>query len=393
MISVFTPSNDTKYLDEAYQSLLDQTYTDWEWVVVLNGNATQIPIWSPEDERVKVYRTNEFDGNIGALKRYACDKCEGPILVELDHDDILMPRALESIRETFFDHPDASLVYSNYASIDGDGKPLHTEYSETYGWEYENVGEYHMVKAMSSHPHNVAHIWWAPNHVRAFRASSYKTVGGYNAELSILDDQDLMIRLYNEGRFVHIPKLLYLQRNHDGNTQKVPEINAQIQVETVRMANANINEMARNWALRRNKNVLSLSGYYSDKYSDVEDDSLGVIEAHDYVQFLKQPFQFIEDCYSMLCDGGMLFITVPSTDGRGAFQDLRHQSFWNENSFWYLTSREYGAYYGLGARFQVSNLTTYFPSEWHKANNISYVRATLIAVKSEGHQFGGVLLI
>lgn len=393
MISVFTPSSNTQYLDEAYQSLLDQTYTDWEWIVVLNGNATQIPIWSPEDERVKVYRTNELDGNIGALKRYACEKCNGPILVELDHDDILMPRALESIREAFFDHPDASFVYSDCAAIDAEGKPILTEYSADYGWRYYESGEYHVARSMEPHPHNVAYIWWAPNHVRAFRASSYKDVGGYNTDLSILDDQDLMIRLYQEGRFVHIPKLLYLQRNHDGNTQKVPEINARIQTETVEIANANLNSMARKWAQRRNKNVISLNGYYSDEYNGIEDDSAGVIEAHDYVQFLDKPRDFIEDCYNMLCDGGMLFITVPSTDGRGAFQDLRHRSFWNENSFWYFTKREYAKYYGDYVRFQVSNITNYFPSEWHRAHNIVYVRATLIAVKTDDHRFGGVLTI
>jgi hypothetical protein len=48
---------------------------------------------------------------------------------------------------------------------------------------------------------------------------------------------------------------------------------------------------------------------------------------------------------------------------------------------------------GFEGRFQVSNLTTFFPSEWHEAHDISYVRANLIAIKSDTHRYGGVLNI
>ena len=71
MISVFTPSHNTKWLNDCYESLCAQTYTDWEWVVLLNGKAKD---WSPskEDSRVKVaFAKPQLGENIGALKRYA----------------------------------------------------------------------------------------------------------------------------------------------------------------------------------------------------------------------------------------------------------------------------------------------------------------------------------
>jgi glycosyltransferase involved in cell wall biosynthesis len=93
MISVFTPTNNDKYLLRAYKSLLSQTYQDWEWVVLTNGDVS-VPEFS--DDRVKVFHTEET-GMVGTLKRLACSYCTGEYLVELDHDDELTPDCLEEI--------------------------------------------------------------------------------------------------------------------------------------------------------------------------------------------------------------------------------------------------------------------------------------------------------
>src|SRR5262252_4978259 len=54
VISVFTPSHDPRWLDEALYSVLGQTHQDWEWIVLLNGDADWAP---PADERVHVQRS------------------------------------------------------------------------------------------------------------------------------------------------------------------------------------------------------------------------------------------------------------------------------------------------------------------------------------------------
>jgi hypothetical protein len=89
----------------------------------------------------------------------------------------------------------------------------------------------------------------------------------------------------------------------------------------------------------------------------------------------------------------MLFTSTPSTDGRGAFQDPSHVAFYNENSFWYFTDRQYADFVPqINCRFQVSRLVTTFLSDWHREHNISYVNANLIAIK-DGPRQGGPLTI
>jgi glycosyltransferase involved in cell wall biosynthesis len=387
MISVFTPTNNTKYLGELYQSLVAQTFTDWEWIVFLNGDADEMPVKALDDSRVKTFRWTGETGNIGLLKRMACVECDGSILVEVDHDDYLMPTALQKIYEAFFDHPDVSFVYSDCKLIDSEGNTIPCNFDPVYGWQIREDGS--TAVSFEPHPHNICHIWYAPNHLRAIRTESYKAVGGY-APLPILDDQDLMSRLYEVGRFLHVPECLYAQRIHDGNTQKMPEVNAQIQSGTIEMYHRKIKALMTVWAQRRNVDAKKLR--WIQVLDIAEENRFGLLVVDDLLQH-SDPIPVMEKLYHALCDGGMAMITVPSTDGRGAFQDPKHVSFWNENSFWYYTDRKYADMIGFEGRFQVSNLTTFFPSEWHEAHNISYVRANLIAIKSDTHRYGGVLNI
>ena len=111
MISVFTPSHNPQYLDQCYKSLKEQTNSNWEWIVLLNGEA----IWErPNDDRVKVgYASPEIKG-VGALKRDAVSRCTGDVILELDHDDMLMPTALMDVEYVFVMSPAAAAAMKHF---------------------------------------------------------------------------------------------------------------------------------------------------------------------------------------------------------------------------------------------------------------------------------------
>jgi O-antigen biosynthesis protein len=92
----------------------------------------------------------------------------------------------------------------------------------------------------------------------------------------------------------------------------------------------------------------------------------------------------MNELYRVLAPGGWLMTGTASTDGRGAFQDPTHQSFWNPNSFWYYTRREQASFIdGQNARFAAHRVWQSFPNEWHRNNNISMVYANLVALKGQ----------
>lgn len=405
MISIITPVHESysKFVGQAYQSLKDQIGNiTWEWIVVLN-NGGEVPDYILEDVRVKTFHSDA--NKVGALKHYAVSVAEGDIIVELDADDMLIPSALCEINNAFEDSSIA-MVYSNSAEFE-DTTWESRAYSNYWGWEHRDFEwQGHTLKEMIAwepSPHMMRQIFWAPNHVRAWRTKDYHAIGGHDKNLYVGDDHDLCCRFYiayGADRIKHIDKCLYLYRVHGNNTCVVD--NKEVQKISKRNYRKYSRDMATRWAKENDLRLLDLGGRFNawtgyetvdrmdadlimdlEKSWKIEDNSVGVLRAKDIFEHLHDPIFTMNEAYRVLAPGGWLFIDVPSTDGRGAFQDPTHVSFWNENSFWYYTDKNYAKFIKpeYKGRFQKSRIITWFPSEFHKENNIPYVQADLICLK------------
>ena len=77
-----------------------------------------------------------------------------------------------------------------------------------------------------------------------------------------------------------------------------------------------------------------------DEGIPLPDNSVGVLNASHVIEHLKDPIKTMREIHRVLAHGGWAMIEVPSTDGRGAWQDPTHVSFWNEHSFWYYTNSD-----------------------------------------------------
>jgi hypothetical protein len=385
-------------------------------VVLLNRGARWEP---PHDDRVRVIVDDDLRPGVGAAKYRACEECRGDLLVELDHDDVLAADCLEALAHAAEAHPDAALLYSDTAQVDEAGERDDSRFDERQGWRYyeatpEGLNPVLAFEALAPTPHNVSYIWYAPNHVRAWPRWAYDAAGGYDPARQVLDDQDLMCRLYQAGPFVHVPRCLYLQRMHGQNTQRDPDTNAAIQRETLALYAGYIGEAALAWARREGLLALDLGaahgkppGYLGvDQYEGpnvlipwhaperlpLAAGSVGVIRAADFLEHVADRVALMNELHRVLAPGGLLLSMTPSSDGRGAWQDPTHVSAWNENSFWYYTDPALAAYVpAIEARFQVSYLATDYPTDWHREHQIPYVTANLLAVKAGAPRQGGLL--
>ena len=110
-----------------------------------------------------------------------------------------------------------------------------------------------------------------------------------------------------------------------------------------------------------------------------QNDSIEYVRAHDFLEHIpiNKMIFVIEEIYRVLKHQGTFDVFVPSTDGRGAWQDPTHVSFWNVNSFFYYQRDEYRALYGIKAKFigTVRNLLT------DPINKIVHCQGLLFAVK------------
>lgn len=244
LVSVFTPTyRSAERILRAHASLQAQTYRNWEWILVDDSDDAGATFRTLErlahaDHRLGVFMHHVHSGSIGQVKRWACQLANGPILLELDHDDELTPSALADVVSTFAqfdgstsDRPLAGFVYGDFAEVDPTGTPI--RYGENWAFGYgsyrtEAHGGHALAVANSPHINakTIRHIVGAPNHVRSWRRDCYLEIGGHCRHLHVADDYELLVRTFLATRMARVPKLTYLQwRNRasaieGGNTHK-----------------------------------------------------------------------------------------------------------------------------------------------------------------------------
>ena len=138
LVSVITPvrpgrelEDPEDYLHQVWNSLKQQTYQDWEWLIQLDAIDTPTEQWVPAeallDPRVKpgcVGRS--YGGATAVVRNSALSRAEGDICIPLDDDDMLLPNTLEEVAESFANHPRAAML-AGHAYMLQDGQILQRE--------------------------------------------------------------------------------------------------------------------------------------------------------------------------------------------------------------------------------------------------------------------------
>jgi glycosyltransferase involved in cell wall biosynthesis len=220
LISVVTTTYNTNpsVLNRTWSSIKSQSYTDWEWIVWDDSTNTNTydqlnDICGNKKYEVEVHKSIEPCGIIGKVKRQAFMVSNGDILVELDHDDELTPDALQEIHDAFLD-PEVGFAYSDWCEpySDGTSKKYPQGWGMGFGTEYwsDQFGVW-VMKCPPINSVTLSHIVGIPNHVRAWRASTYRTLNGHDSRLCVADDYDLVIRTAAMTKTKYIPKMIYKQ--------------------------------------------------------------------------------------------------------------------------------------------------------------------------------------
>jgi O-antigen biosynthesis protein len=245
LVTVFTPTYRTgKRIYRPFRSLKEQTYNNWEWIIVDdsadNGKTFKMLTGlAKNDHRIQVFKPWEHSGVIGKLKNWACSLGNGHILVELDHDDALTDDALDHVVKGFEQFPEAEFLYTDCAEIYENG----TSHTYRKGWAF-GYGSYTDVEykgklyksgnAGNINAKTIRHIVSAPNHIRAWRKSFYKSIGGHNKELHVADDYEIVVRTFLNTRMIRVPKLCYLQYISD-SAQEARNKDIQRHVRSIRL--------------------------------------------------------------------------------------------------------------------------------------------------------------
>lgn len=190
--------NNGHYLREALDSVRQQTYQNWQVVIVDDGstdNSFEIYKELESDARFKVVLNDENRGCTFTKKR-CIDDADGELCGFLDADDALLPNALEVMVETHKKYDDASVVISQHYDCD----------------EMLKVkGESRLLKLKNGESY-LTHADFMPEHFVSFKKSKYNLTQGLNPNNRIGDDQELLLLLEEVGDFVVLDEFTYKYR-------------------------------------------------------------------------------------------------------------------------------------------------------------------------------------
>ena len=224
--SLFTPSyNSYQKILRVYNSLLNQTLLDWEWVVVDD---------SPDDahfeylrktlvdSRIRFFRKSSNNGSIGNVKNETIGLCRGKYVLEMDHDDELMPYVLQESADLFDNNPSIGFIYFDCACVyeNGNNQWYGDFICKGYGGYYSQKynGHWRLVY-ITPNINNItlSHLVCCPNHPRIWRRQTLLDMGSYSEYLPICDDYEIILRTAVTTNIAKIHKLGYIQHMNDSN--------------------------------------------------------------------------------------------------------------------------------------------------------------------------------
>ena len=127
LFSVIMPNyNKGKYIKEAIESVLAQTYPNWELVIVDDAstdNSLEVINTFLNNENIKLIKNADNKG-VGYTAKLAVEHSSGEIIGTLDSDDVLVEDALMVMVNEHKAYPEYGLIYSNHYNCDKDLKIL-----------------------------------------------------------------------------------------------------------------------------------------------------------------------------------------------------------------------------------------------------------------------------
>lgn len=210
LVSVVMPVfNGERFIAQAVDSILSQTFTGFEFIIIDDGSVDATPkmLADLKDPRVKVTRIGREGGpraGIVAALNEGLRRATGRYIARMDADDVSLPTRLEKQLAFMEAHRDHAAVGCRVRWIGVAGEPIKTPILQT---RTDRVEAMLLMGALSMYHPAVM-----------MRSEAVRAAGGYRRQFQYIEDFDLFLRLLDVGHLANVDEELLLYRRHPNQT-------------------------------------------------------------------------------------------------------------------------------------------------------------------------------
>lgn len=206
-VTVIIPAyNAMNYLSETVSSVLKQTFTDFEVLIINDGSTDSIVTWASEITEERVHLISQENQGLPGARNTGIRYAQGEYIALLDADDLWEPTKLEKQVQCFQQNPDVGVVYTWTLLIDEYGKPTGRIFaSQAQGNVWKELLETDVISNGSS---------------AIVRRECFETVGVFDRTLTSAEDLDMWLRIAAHYSFAVIKEPLTLYRQYSSSMSK-----------------------------------------------------------------------------------------------------------------------------------------------------------------------------
>ena len=186
---VLTNYNGRRYVGQAIESVLAQTYSDWEMIIVDDASTDDSPelIRAYRDPRIRLVE-NARNGQVSYAHNVGNSLCRGKYIAALDNDDVWKPEKLARQVAWMEAHPETGACFTRLDLIDENGNSVSDPALEEV-FQAENRSRQEWLHELLTHGNHFG------NDTSLIRREVMEEIGGNNLSLIQLHDYDLWVRI------------------------------------------------------------------------------------------------------------------------------------------------------------------------------------------------------
>ncbi|MBN2588500.1 MAG: glycosyltransferase [Sedimentisphaerales bacterium] len=215
-VSVCIPTyNRKEYLKETIKSILEQTYKDYEIVIVDDGSTDGTEQMIKKLGIPVTYHWQKNSGDASARNKLI-ELAKGRYISFIDSDDLLLPDTLERLVKAIENEKGQAVAYGSYYRIDKNGEI----YGRCKRKLYSGFITKHLFKTIFIHACG-----------SMFPIEMLRKAPAFDTSLHICSDYDLWLRLSTKYRFIGLPEPTFKRRRHETNLSKASVENVMIEYQ------------------------------------------------------------------------------------------------------------------------------------------------------------------